>query len=120
MLYELEQRRVDLPALDRTLSARVQRLVSGVMEHRDELDAVIDGASEHWRVGRMPAIDRTVLRLGLYELRYEQDTPVGVVLSEAVRLAKAYSTERSGAFVNGVLARLARQERGRERGPAAR
>lgn len=111
---------MELPDLNRSLSAKVQRLVGGVMEHRDELDDVIDGASEHWRVGRMPAIDRTVLRLGLYELRYERDTPLGVVLSEAVRLAKAYSTERSGAFVNGVLARLARQERGRERGPSAR
>ena len=51
----------------------------------------------------MPVIDRSILRLGLYELRHVTDTPTAVVVSEAVRLAKTYSTERSGAFVNGVL-----------------
>jgi N utilization substance protein B len=63
----------------------------------------------------MPAVDRNVLRLGLYELRYT-DTPVGVAISEAVELAKTYSTERSGAFVNGVLGALvdANPEIGRE------
>jgi N utilization substance protein B len=60
----------------------------------------------------MPVVDRAILRLGLYELRYETDTPAAVVVAEAVRLAKTFSTERSGAFVNGVLATLAEQERG--------
>jgi N utilization substance protein B len=55
----------------------------------------------------MPPIDRNVLRIALWELRHRSDTPVAVVISEAVRLAKLYSTERSGGFVNGVLARLA-------------
>jgi N utilization substance protein B len=55
----------------------------------------------------MPVVDRAILRLGLYELRHEPETPVAVVVSEAVRLAKTYSTEKSGAFVNGVLAALA-------------
>ena len=93
------------------LPARAHRLAAGVIEHRSELDAAIEAASEHWRVDRMPAVDRAILRLGLYELRYEPGVPTGVVVSEAVRIAKAYSTERSGAFVNGVLGALARQER---------
>ncbi len=59
----------------------------------------------------MPVVDRAVLRLALFELRHEPETPTAVILSEAVRIAKQYSTERSGRFVNGVLATLAREER---------
>lgn len=93
------------------LSGRVGVLVHGVLEHKEELDNEIESASEHWSVARMPVIDRSILRLGLYELRHVTDTPTAVVVSEAVRLAKTYSTERSGAFVNGVLASLARAPR---------
>jgi N utilization substance protein B len=93
------------------LSGRVGVLVHGVLEHKEELDSEIESASEHWSVARMPVIDRSILRLGLYELRHVTDTPTAVVVSEAVRLAKTYSTERSGAFVNGVLASLARAPR---------
>jgi transcription antitermination protein NusB len=93
------------------LSGKVETLVRGVLEHREELDNEIELASEHWSVARMPVIDRSILRLGLFELRHAPDTPTAVVVSEAVRLAKTYSTERSGAFVNGVLASLARSAR---------
>lgn len=93
------------------LSGRVGVLVHGVLRHKEELDNEIESASEHWSVARMPVIDRSILRLGLYELRHVTDTPTAVVVSEAVRLAKTYSTERSGAFVNGVLASLARAPR---------
>lgn len=87
------------------------RLVKGVIGTLDELDSSIEGVAEHWSVARMPAVDRNVLRIGLYELEHERDTPVGVIVSEAVRLAQTYSTEKSGSFVNGVLARLAAQTR---------
>lgn len=90
------------------LTGRVGFLVNGVREHKEELDNEIESASEHWSVARMPVVDRSILRLGLFELRHSRDTPAAVVVSEAVRLAKTYSTERSGAFVNGVLATLAR------------
>ena len=93
------------------LVGRAHRLTLGVLEHRDELDAAIAAAAEHWTVDRMPVVDRAVLRLGLFELRYEPDVPTAVVLNEAVRIAKAFSTEKSGRFVNGVLAALARRER---------
>lgn len=87
------------------LPSRPSRLVAGVAEHGSELDQQIAAAASGWRIERMPAVDRNILRLSLYELRYT-DTPVGVVISEAVELAKAYSTERSAAFVNGVLGAL--------------
>ncbi|MDP8959902.1 MAG: transcription antitermination factor NusB [Actinomycetota bacterium] len=110
VLYEVEQAGAEAPELE-DLTHRARRLVRGVLKHRQELDEVLDGTSPEWRVERMPPIDRSLLRMGLYELRYEPETPVGVIISEAVRLAKEYSTERSGAFVNGVLGRLAKEER---------
>jgi N utilization substance protein B len=78
---------------------------------REELDAAIGASSTRWRVERMPAVDRVVLRIALHELRTRPQTPVAVVISEAVGLAGRYSTERSGRFVNGVLAALAALER---------
>jgi N utilization substance protein B len=91
------------------LPGRAARLVAGVGDHMGVLDDQIAAASSGWRIERMPAVDRNILRLGLYELRYT-DTPVGVVISEAVELAKAYSTERSGSFVNGILGALVEEQ----------
>lgn len=79
-------------------------LVRGVGEHRVEIDAAIERFAIDWAIDRMPVVDRTVLRLGVYELLHRADIPVGAVISEAVELAKRYSTEDSGRFVNGVLA----------------
>ncbi len=89
------------------LGAKAARLVAGVETHREELDRLIEQAASGWRLGRMPVVDRAILRLATYELRHEPQTPVGVVLNEAVRLANTYSTARSGSFVNGVLAAIA-------------
>ena len=93
------------------LPVKARRLVEGVMAHIDELDETIGLASDHWSIDRMPVIDRAIIRLGLYELRYVPGTPAAVIVNEAVRLAKTYSTQRSGVFVNGVLASLAETER---------
>ncbi len=79
------------------------RLVLGALERRDEIDALLGERSEHWRLGRMPAVDRNLLRLGLYELLFEPETPHAVVIDEAVEIAKKFSTPSSGPFVNGVL-----------------
>ena len=87
-------------------TGRAGRLSAGVQEHLTEIDAEIDGHSTGWRITRMPAVDRTILRIAVYELKYT-DTPVGVVVSEAVELAKRYSTAKSGSFVNGVLSSVA-------------
>ncbi len=108
-LYATEQRGA-ATALTEGLTSRPRRLVAGVWEHRESLDVAIDATSEGWRVERMPVVDRNILRIALFELR-TTDTPVGVIVSEAVRMAKEYSTEKSGPFINGVLANLARQER---------
>lgn len=104
-LYEADQRHTD-PDLG-TLSRRASEMVAGVWECRDALDVEIAEVAAGWRVERMPPIDRNILRLGLWELRNRPHTPVPVVISEAVRLARRFSTGRSAGFVNGVLSRLA-------------
>ncbi|MDQ3757166.1 MAG: transcription antitermination factor NusB [Actinomycetota bacterium] len=82
-------------------------LVRGVGAHQAELDEVIARFAIDWALDRMPAVDRNILRLAVYELLHRPDTPVGAVISEAVELAKRYSTDDSGRFVNGVLASVA-------------
>ncbi|MHB1924359.1 MAG: transcription antitermination factor NusB [Acidimicrobiales bacterium] len=87
----------------------VVTLVEGVAQHRDRIDALISSHSRDWTLIRMPAIDRNLMRIAVFELTCRPDTPVGVVIDEAVELAKHYSTEDSGRFVNGVLSAVARQ-----------
>ena len=108
-LYEADQRR--MAPVTSHLRQRERDIVDGVWTERDELDAVIGGASTSWRVERMPPVDRNVLRIATWELRHRDRTPIAVVISEAVRLVRTYSTERSAGFVNGVLARIAELER---------
>ncbi|RJR39760.1 MAG: transcription antitermination factor NusB [Deltaproteobacteria bacterium] len=93
--------------------AYLRQLVEGVAVHLEELDAMIARYSEHWRVERMAAVDRNLLRLAAYELLYEPRIPPKVVINEAVELAKVYCSEDSGAFINGILDRI-RQAAGRE------
>ncbi len=108
-LYEADQRRADPDCSD--LGGRATDIVTGVWAERTDLDAAIGAVASGWRVERMPPVDRNVLRIALWELRHRPGTPVAVVISEAVRLAKLYSTARSGGFVNGVLARLVPERR---------
>jgi len=89
------------------LTGKAAGLVDGVVASLPDLDALIEDAATGWRLGRMPIVDRNILRLATFELTHRRDTPTGVILSEAVRLAKLYSTGRSGSFVNGVLASIA-------------
>ncbi len=88
-------------------------LVEGVAAHLEELDALIASHSEHWRLERMAAVDRNLLRLATYELLYQPQVPPKVVINEAVEMAKIYGAEGSGAFVNGILDRI-RVAAGRE------
>ena len=85
-------------------------LVDGVQLNRDEIDRVIARASEHWTIERMPVVDRNALRVAVFELMHTP-VPTGVAVDEAVTLAKLLSTEDSGRFVNGILARIARDLR---------
>lgn len=114
VLFESEQRRVD--ALD-TLAARVAAgeppvneytgvLVEGVVAHGERIDELLTTYAQGWQLDRMPAVDRAVLRIGTYELLWRDEVPDGVVISEAVALARDLSTDDSPGFVNGLLARL--------------
>jgi len=87
------------------------RIVLGADAHRDEIDALVRKYSEHWSLERMPVVDRALLRLGTYELAWVPDTPTAAIITEAVELAKQYSTKDSGRFVNGLLARIAEDVR---------
>ena len=82
-------------------------LVAGVEAHGPELDHAIAAKAKGWALERMPVLDLNVLRIATYELRARPDVPVAVILDEAVKLAKRFSTDDSGKFVNGVLAALA-------------
>jgi transcription antitermination protein NusB len=88
------------------------RLVEGVDAHAAEIDEVISELASGWTLDRMPALDRNVLRLATFELLHLPEVPVAVVIDEAVELAKSYSTEDSGRYVNGVLAAVAARFRG--------
>jgi N utilization substance protein B len=80
-------------------------LVLGVKRNEAELDALLSKKAEHWSVGRMPATDRNLLRMGAFEIRYS-DTPHRVAINEAVELAKRYGTAQSPQFINGILDKL--------------
>jgi transcription antitermination protein NusB len=82
-------------------------LVRGVAEDVASVDERIAAASDHWRLERMPRVDRNVLRIGAWELAHHPEIPRAVIIDEAVELAKRYGTAESGAFVNGVLDRIA-------------
>ena len=86
-------------------------LVAGVSRHQEEIDRLIATVARGWTLARMPVVDRSLLRIATYELAHRPDIPVGAVISEAVELAKAFSTDDSGRFVNGVLSKIARQVR---------
>jgi N utilization substance protein B len=80
------------------------QIVEGVLEHRRELDEEIGALAPEFPIDQMPKIDRNVLRIALYELRYAGDAPASVIIDEAVELAKLFGSEASAKFVNGVLA----------------
>jgi transcription antitermination protein NusB len=117
LLFEADARGIDAVTLlaDRVGSPDVPpindytvTLVEGVTARREEIDRLIADHAEGWSLQRMPAVDRAVLRLGVYELLWADDVPDAVAIDEAVELAKSLSTDDSPRFVNGVLAQLRR------------
>lgn len=82
-------------------------LVSGVLSNQIEIDEILSNVAQNWTLDRMPALDRAILRLAIYEISFGAATPAEVVISEAVALATELSTEDSPAFINGVLATVA-------------
>ncbi len=87
------------------VAAYAREICHGVYDHRPDIDAWIEAIAENWRLARMAAIDRNVLRLATYELLHKADVPYKVVINEAIEIAKRFSTAQSGAFVNGILDR---------------
>lgn len=104
-LYELEQRRPE--QLEQRLAGKAQRIVSGVIEHERELINHIDSFSNNWKFDRMSAVDRAILKIGMYEIIHTE-VHTGVIMAEAVRLARKFSTAKSSGFVNGLLGQAAR------------
>lgn len=93
--------------VDAAAQTFARELVAAATERSAEIDELIAGASKNWRIDRMSRVDRNILRLGACELVAFRDVPVKVVINEAVELAKRFGTAESGAFVNGVLDRIA-------------
>jgi N utilization substance protein B len=91
-----------------TIDDLTTEIVTGVSTHLGELDSHIVECANGWTIARMPVIDRNVLRMAVYELSYSRDVPVAVVINEAVELAKTFSTDDSGRFVNGVLSAISK------------
>ena len=114
-LYEAESRSI---AVSEVIKAQilpvddlVAELANGVELKREETDELISEFSHTWTIQRIPAIDRNILRLAIYELMVRADVPVAVVINEAVELAKRFSTEESGKYVNGMLSAIVKRVR---------
>ncbi|QKJ19491.1 transcription antitermination factor NusB [Microbacterium hominis] len=83
-------------------------IVDGIIDNREAIDEQITTFAKDWSLARMPAVDRALLRIGVWEIVYNDEVPTGVAIDEAVELAKEFSTDESGSFIHGVLARIAR------------
>lgn len=93
-----------------TVEAKIREftveLAEGAAAHRDELDELIIKVAKNWEMKRMAALDRNLLRMSAYEILHKPDTPVSVIIDEAVEIAKEFSTDKSGKFVNGILDKI--------------
>lgn len=118
LLYEADVRGTDvvttvaerIALADPPVNDYTVELVEGVNDERGPIDRILADSAEGWSVARMPDVDRAILRLGVYELLWRDDVPDAVAINEAVELAKSLSTDDSPRFVNGVLARVLRDQ----------
>lgn len=81
-------------------------IVQGIVDHHDEIDDLLETYSQGWALDRMPNLDRAILRVAVWEILYNDEVPDAVAVNEAVELAKEFSTEDSGSFINGLLSRV--------------
>lgn len=81
-------------------------LVNGVAEHKEELDTIIANNLEHWSIERIASVERTIIRIAVFEINFLEDIPTSVSINEAIELANLYGDEKSGKFVNGVLSKI--------------
>lgn len=91
-----------------------QEVLGGIAAHGEQIDAAIDELAVGWRIGRMPRVDLSILRVAMYEMLYREDIPCSVSINEAVELAKAFGGDRSAAYINGMLGTLAKRLEGGE------
>jgi len=114
MLYQIDQTEVTAEEVfgqfwhgqqqaGEDVRAFAERLVGGVIARREQLDKLIAEAAEHWKIGRMAVVDRNVLRLAVYEMLDEGDTPPAVIIDEAIEISKKFGSEDSGNFINCIL-----------------
>ncbi len=89
-----------------TSSDFLEALVLGCMEHKDELDALISQHLENWKLERVGTVDRNILRVAVYEMKYMNDIPENVTMNEAIEIAKVFGDEESKRFINGVLSKI--------------
>ena len=87
-----------------------QKKYEGVISHVEEIDRLLNDVSKGWKTARMNKVDLTILRLAVYEMKWDDDVPEGVAINEAVELAKRFGGDSSSSFVNGVLGKVAKQE----------
>ncbi|WP_138418906.1 transcription antitermination factor NusB [Sinomonas gamaensis] len=114
ILFEAEQRSVApseviqrrLESTDQQINPYTEEIVSGVIAKQGQIDELLRTYAQGWTLERMPAVDRVILRIGTWELLFNDDVPDGVAVSEAVALARTMSTDDSPGFVNGLLGRL--------------
>jgi transcription antitermination protein NusB len=93
----------------RTVTPFAEELVEGVREHLSDIDPLLEEHSEGWTVARMATLDRTIMRVAVFELKYRPDIPTSVAISEAVEAATELSSDESRRYVNGILGRIARE-----------
>jgi len=108
-LLEAEAKRAAGEPQRQTSWLYARETVDGVVDHSAEIDELISTNSQGWTLARMPAVDRAILRLGVWELVFNDEVPAAVAIDEAVELAKELSTDDSASFVHGVLAAVGRQ-----------
>ncbi len=106
--------------VDAKVKAFSECLVAGVLQYKEEIDAIIQKYTQHWSKERMAIIDRNILRFSIYELFYLKDIPYKVTINEAIEIAKVYGGEDSSAFVNGILDHIYRDEFSSDQPPVKR
>lgn len=124
LLYGADVREISLNDALATETARAQtqpdreaswqyarEIVVGITEHGDEIDELIETYSQGWTIDRMPTLDRAIVRMGIWEIMFNDEVPDSVAVSEAVKLASEFSTDDSAGFVNGLLGRITQLRR---------
>lgn len=122
MLYQIDARKDEVrDQLDHFLDSEepdaedvhlfARELVDGTRDKREEIDALLTGAAENWKLHRMAIVDRNILRMAIYEMLYLDEIPAKVTINEAIELGKRFSTQQSGSFINGILDRIRREKK---------